>query len=419
MSNWRIWGWFLLAVSCIHVWHIEPALANKKESKNDVVYPPLKDFAQALHILLTKSVDKVINAKTLIESGVQGMVKGSGDKHAAYLTREELLELEGTTNGQFWGLGIEVALENGEVHVVAPIEGGPAQKAGIRSGDQIVKINGEKVEGLNFSDIRTRLQGRRGSKVSLMILRGKETKQFDVIRDQVKLVAVRHHLLGDGIIVIKVSQFQRGITQKIRKIMLDNQGKISGIIMILEDNPGGIYEEAVLLSNLFLVRGNIVYSIDRNGQKNVERASRPHTIGKNIPVVLLVNKGSASASEIFMGAMQDNNQAVAVGPDSTYGKGSIQSVFKLHEGGLKVTVALYYTPKGRSIEKEKGLKPDVHFKGKVKHFDTFKARMAHLKEDPMLQTGLKILSKVNQKRKKSRKTVSAVISRMKRSKKFL
>lgn len=324
-------------------------------------YADLQIFTKVLNLVQQYYVEEVDMTK-LIYGGVKGMLQEL-DPHTNFLPPEVYKEFESETSGEFGGLGIEITLQNDVLTVISPIEDTPAWEAGIQAGDKIVEINGESTKGLSLAEAAQRMRGKKGSKVRMGIFREgfEKSKEFTVARGTVKLKSVKFTELDEGFGYIRLTSFIENSATDFEKALKEVTKKsktIRGLVVDLRRNPGGLLDQAVKISDLFLEEGTIVSTIGRNKkEKEVIYAKREGTYS-GFPIVVLVNEYSASASEILAGALQDNKRALIMG-QRTFGKGSVQSVVKLGDGsGLKLTVARYYTPSGRSIQSE-GVKPDV------------------------------------------------------------
>ncbi len=304
--------------------------------------------------------------KELVEAAASGILS-SLDPHSSYLNEDDLKEMQVQTKGEFGGVGIEITVEHSLIKVISAIEGTPAEKAGIKSGDYISKIDGKSVVEVKIEDVVKRLRGKPNTKVAITILRKGEKAPIEIIlqRQIIKIKAVRSSQEQD-VAYIKINSFSEqasiGASSELKKLINKiGQDKIKGIVLDLRGNPGGLLDEAVSVSELFLDKDQVIVSIaGRNkADEKIYKDSADQALTKNIPVVVLMNDGSASASEIVAGALQDNKRAVILGLKS-FGKGSVQSIIPLQEnnGALKMTTALYYTPSGKSIQAH-GIDPDI------------------------------------------------------------
>lgn len=339
-----------------------PLIAQEAQS-NASVYEQLDLFGDIFERIRAGYVEDV-DEKDLIEAAINGMLT-SLDPHSSYLSAEDAAAMRVQTRGEFGGLGIEVTQEDGFVKVVSPIDGTPADAAGIQSGDFITAVDGESVLGLNLGDAVEMMRGPVGSEIIITVVREGEIEPFEVsiIRDTIKLTAVRHRTEGDAI-VLRVTTFndqtfpnlQEGLKEQVEEAGgFDN---VDGIILDLRNNPGGLLNQAIYVSNAFLEAGEIVSTRGRDPADGDRYNAQPGDLAEGKPIVVLINGGSASASEIVAGALQDHRRAIVVGTKS-FGKGSVQTVVPLQgEGAMRLTTARYYTPSGRSIQ-ALGISPDI------------------------------------------------------------
>jgi carboxyl-terminal processing protease len=324
-------------------------------------YQDLQTFAKVLNLVQQYYVEEVDTQK-LIYGGIKGMLSEL-DPHTNFLPPEIYKEFESETTGEFGGIGIEITVQNDILTVISPIEDTPAWEAGIQAGDKIVEINGESTKGFSLAEAAQRMRGKRGSKVRMGIFRESfdKPKEFVIERGIVKVRSVKMTELEDGYAYIRLTSFIENSGPDMEKALKTVESKykhINGVILDLRRNPGGLLDQAVKVSDLFLEKGIIVSTIGRNKKEKEVISAKKEGTFSGFPVIVLINEYSASASEIVAGALQDNKRAVIMGQQS-FGKGSVQSVVKLGDGsGLKLTVARYYTPSGRSIQAE-GIKPDV------------------------------------------------------------
>ena len=324
-------------------------------------YQELQLFTKVLNIVQKYYVEEV-NIRQLLEGGIKGMLKEL-DPHTNYLSPEIFKEFESETNGEFGGLGIEITVRKGLLTIISPIEDTPAWQAGLQAGDIITAIDGHLTKGLSLVEAAQLMRGKIGDAIKLQIMRDafEEPKDFKVVRGTVKIKSVKMTDLDEGYGFIRITSFIENTSDDLKKA-LDSFKKanktLKGLVIDLRRNPGGLLEQAVKVSDLFLEEGIIVSTMGRDEkQKDVTHAQKKDSL-VGFPIIVLINEYSASASEIVAGALQDNKRALIMGRRS-FGKGSVQSVIKLGDGsGLKLTVARYYTPKGRSIQAE-GIKPDV------------------------------------------------------------
>ncbi|MBC7740640.1 MAG: S41 family peptidase [Bdellovibrionaceae bacterium] len=325
-------------------------------------YSDLQNFTKILNLTQQYYVEEV-DTKKLINGAIKGMLREL-DPHTNYMPPEIFKEFENETAGEFGGLGIEISIQNGILTIISPIEDTPAWNAGIKPGDKIVAIDGTSTKGFSLVEASALLKGKRGSKTTLSVVRDAQEKPLDFVitRASVKIKSIKPTMLDEGFLYVKITSFIENTSGDLEKALVDfkkrHNGKIEGILLDLRRNPGGLLEQAIKVSDLFLKEGVIVSTIGRDPKnKEVSYASKKALFG-DVPVVVIINEFSASASEIVAGALQDNKRAVIVG-ERSFGKGSVQSVIKLGDGsGLKLTVARYYTPSGVSIQSE-GIKPDI------------------------------------------------------------
>ena len=335
---------------------------NGSEDKNRV-YEQLNLFGEVFDRIRSGYVEDV-NSSDLISAAIRGMLT-SLDPHSGYMPPESFQDMQVDTRGAFGGLGIEVTQEDGFVKVVSPMDGTPASEAGIQSGDFITHVDGEAILGLTLSEAVDKMRGPVGSEVSLTIVRNLDEEPFDIviIRDVIKLTAARVRV-EDGVIIVRVTTLNEQTTPNIKKGIkekideLSGKDNVSGFIIDLRNNPGGLLSEAISVSDMFLNQGEIVSTRGRNNGQSKRYSASKGDLAENKPIIVLINGGSASASEIVAGALQDHKRAVILGTKS-FGKGSVQSVIPLGENGaMRLTTARYYTPSGRSIQ-ALGVVPDI------------------------------------------------------------
>ena len=304
-----------------------------------------------------------VDDKELIENAIRGMLSGL-DPHSAYLDAEQFTELQVGTTGQFGGLGIEVGMENGFVKVIAPIDDTPAQRAGVQAGDLVIRLDDTPVKGMTLNEAVKIMRGKPGSEIELTIVREgvDQPLKINITRDIIKVKSVRARMLEPGYGYLRISQFQsktaENMVDAIDKLKKENKGALNGLVLDLRNNPGGVLNGAVAVSDAFLKKGMIVYTEGRIADSRLRFNATPDDVIDGAPLVVLVNQGSASASEIVAGALQDHKRAIIVGV-KTFGKGSVQTILPLSsESALKLTTARYYTPSGNSIQAE-GITPDI------------------------------------------------------------
>lgn len=323
-------------------------------------YEALKTFTQ-VYVRIQQDYVKPVADQELIENAIQGMLTGL-DPHSTYLTPEEFKELQIGTRGEFGGLGIEVTMENGFVKVIAPIDDTPAQRAGIKPGDLIVRIDDKPVKGMTLQEAVSLMRGQPGTEVTLTIIREGEEKplQITITRDIIRIRSVRWQMLEEGYGYLRISSFQSRTPEQVREAIakMEEEGPLKGLVLDLRNNPGGVLHAAVEVADLFLDQGLIVYTDGRIREAKMEFRATPGDLIAGVPICVLINAGSASASEIVAGALQDHRRAILMGQKS-FGKGSVQTILPLSNGGaIKLTTALYYTPSGRSIQAD-GIVPDI------------------------------------------------------------
>jgi len=349
----------LLSVSVVCV-----ATANTEQDA-DVDTLPLDELRTFTEVFAKVKNDYVesIDDRQLIENAIRGMLEGL-DPHSAYLDKESYKELQEGTSGEFGGLGIEVGMEDGFVKVISPIDGTPAERAGIKAGDIIIRLDDKSVKGMMLNDAVKLMRGKPGSEIVLTVIREGEEKPISITitRDIITVKSVRGKILEPGFGYIRISNFQTHTAEDLRKsleeLKQENNNQLSGLILDLRNNPGGILNAAVGVSDLFLDSGLIVYTEGRIKDSKLTFNAKPSDILRDAPIIVLVNGGSASASEIVAGALQDHERAIIMGK-RTFGKGSVQTILPMNdEAALKLTTARYYTPSGRSIQAS-GIEPDI------------------------------------------------------------
>lgn len=320
----------------------------------------LRMFADVFDRIKQAYVEPV-DDRQLLEDAIRGMLTGL-DPHSAYLEAEAFESLQIHTSGEFGGLGIEVGLEDGFIRVIAPIDDTPAQRAGVRAGDLIIKLDDTPVQGMDLNEAVDMMRGEVGTPIRLTIMReGRDQPlELEIERDVIKVASVRHELLEPGYGYLRISQFQahtgEDLVAAIREMRQDMP--LKGLVLDLRNNPGGVLQAAVEVGNAFLDEGLIVYTEGRLPNSELRFNASEETVAPETPLVVLINGGSASASEIVAGALQDHQRAVIMGTDS-FGKGSVQTVLPLAEDrAIKLTTARYYTPSGRSIQAQ-GIQPDL------------------------------------------------------------
>ncbi|HEX5317637.1 MAG TPA: S41 family peptidase [Stellaceae bacterium] len=324
-------------------------------------YKQINLFGDVFELARSNFVDQV-GDDTLIEGAINGMLT-SLDPHSNYLNAKNFDDMKVQTRGEFGGLGIEVSMENGLVKVVSPIDDTPAARAGLRPGDLITNLNGEAVQGLTLPEAVEKMRGPVNSDITLTIRReGRDPFDVKLTRANIKIQSVRSHLQGGDVGYIRITSFNEqtdvGLNAAMKNLKQQASNKLSGIILDLRNNPGGLLDQAVAVSDAFLDKGEIVSTRGRRAEDAQRYDARQGDIANGLPVVVLINGGSASASEIVAGALQDHHRAILVGTKS-FGKGSVQTIIPLPgHGAMRLTTARYYTPSGRSIQ-AKGIDPDI------------------------------------------------------------
>ncbi|NWF75763.1 MAG: S41 family peptidase [Nitrospirae bacterium] len=322
-------------------------------------YEDLKIFTESLSIVRKNYVEEV-KPKDLVYGAIKGML-ASLDPHSAFMTPEQYKEMQIDTKGEFGGVGIQIGIKDGMLTVIAPIEDTPAYKVGIKAGDKIIKIDDEFTKDMTLQDAVNKMRGIPSTTVKITIIREgwKETRDFVITREIIKIDSVKTKIIEDNIGYVKINQFQEQTASELSEGLKNlSKNNIDSIILDLRNNPGGLLNAAVDVTSQFLPEGKIIVSIkDKKGEK-IEYRSEKSDINISLPMIVLVNQGSASASEIVAGALKDWNRAVIMGTQ-TFGKGSVQSVIPLGDGSaLRLTTARYYTPKGTSIQTT-GITPDI------------------------------------------------------------
>jgi carboxyl-terminal processing protease len=317
-----------------------------------------------IYARIKKDYVEEVGDKSLLQGAIRGML-ASLDPHSTFLSEDEFKELQIGTSGEFGGLGIEVGMEDGYVRVISPIEGTPADEAGVKAGDIIIKLDDTQVKGLTLGEAVKLMRGRRGSDIVLTIIREGEGEPIEitVTRDVSRVKSVRSRMLEAGYGYIRISSFQskttRNVIEALDKLLKESDQRLNGLVLDLRNNPGGVLTGAVGVSDIFLQDGQlIVYTKGRVKDAELEYSASTSDTLNGAPIIVLINEGSASASEIVAGALQDHGRAVIMGKGS-FGKGSVQTILPLKDNNaLKLTTALYYTPNGRSIQAE-GIEPDI------------------------------------------------------------
>ncbi len=341
-----------------------PASADEKKPAADAGLLPLEElrtFTRVYDHVRNGYVDEIDDAQ-LLEYAIKGMISEL-DPHSAYLDKEAFADLQASTSGEFGGVGLEVSLEEGFVKVVTPIDDSPSAKAGIMAGDIVVRIDDNPVKGMDLSKALNLMRGAKNTPIKITVMRDgvDQPLEFNLLRDIIKVQSVRTRTLEQDYFYIRIAQFQldtgKDIAQKLREQLKKNPDT-KGLILDLRNNPGGVLQASVEVVDSFLDGGQVVYTQGRLDNSNISYNAEAGDITNGLPLVVLINDGSASASEIVAGALQDHKRAVIMGTRS-FGKGSVQSVIPIsNDRAIKLTTALYYTPNGRSIQAQ-GIEPDV------------------------------------------------------------
>ncbi|HIJ54601.1 MAG TPA: S41 family peptidase [Deltaproteobacteria bacterium] len=355
--------WVVLLIAVVF-WTIGSGFNRGLSAGNEETYKGLKLFSDVIE-LIEKNYVEDVDTEKLIQKAIQGMVR-SLDPHSSLLPPEAFEELQVDTHGEFGGIGIVITMDKGTLAVISPIEGTPAYRAGIRMGDKIIKVDGEATQDMELWEAVKKMRGPKGTKVVITIMRegSPELIDFKLVRDIIPIESVKWIALKPGYGYVWITNFRDSTTDDLINALEELESEkepLKGLILDLRDNPGGLLNQAVEISDLFLNGGEIVSIKGRLEKHTKIYKANPDEIVKNYPIVVLINGGSASASEIVAGALQDNKRALILGTTS-FGKGSVQTVETLRGGyGLKFTIARYYTPSGRSIQ-AKGIEPDITVK---------------------------------------------------------
>ena len=336
-------------------------LSNSRAANDsDDVYKQLNMFGEVYERVRREYVEEVSD-KELIEAAIEGMLQ-SLDPHSSFMNADTFKDMQVQTRGEFGGLGIEVSMEEGLVKVVSPIDDTPAFRAGIQAGDFIIEINGESVIGMSLGDAVDRMRGKINTEIVITVLRGKEDPfEVTIIRDRIKIQSVRSRKEGNAA-YLRITSFnektQSGLLKEMKKLKEELGNNISGIVLDLRNNPGGLLEQAIAVSDAFLNQGEIVSTRGRTNRGQQRFNATKGDISDGLPIVVLINSGSASASEIVAGALQDHKRAIIMGPTS-FGKGSVQTIIPVQkDSAMRLTTAKYFTPSGRSIQAT-GIVPDI------------------------------------------------------------
>jgi carboxyl-terminal processing protease len=354
-------GLIALAAATVLVFSLRQDLGAAPPANSADTYKQLNLFGEVFERVRAEYVDEVSD-DTLVESAINGMLT-SLDPHSNYLNTKNFNDMKVQTRGEFGGLGIEVSMENGLVKVVSPIDDTPAARAGLKPGDLITHIDGDPVQGMTLPEAVEKMRGLVNTDIKLTIRReGKEPFDVKLTRATIRIQSVRSHLEGDNIGYIRITTFNEqtdvGLNNAVKNLKQQANNKLIGVILDLRNDPGGLLDQAVAVADAFLDKGEIVSTRGRRSEDAQRYNSRPGDIAAGLPVAVLINGGSASASEIVAGALQDHHRAVLLGTKS-FGKGSVQTIIPLPgHGAMRLTTARYYTPSGRSIQ-AKGIDPDI------------------------------------------------------------
>ena len=383
--------------------------AAKKDDENANTYELLNLFGEVMERAKLNYVEEVSDKK-LIESAINGMLT-SLDPHSSYLDAESFNYMNEQTKGKFGGLGIEVTMDNGLVKVVSPIDDTPAAKAGIKAGDYITHINGETVVGMSLNDAVSKMRGKVGEKVKLSIRRiNSKPIELTIKRQEIKIQSVKSEIKDDSIVYIRISSFTEDVDDSVSKAIKDAKKKLKnkllGIVIDVRNNPGGLLDQAVDVSDLFLEKGEIVSTRSRNEADTVKFMANEGDVAKGLPIVVMINEGSASASEILAGALQDHHRAIILG-ERSFGKGSVQTVIPLRDyGAMRLTTARYYTPSGRSIQ-AKGIEPDIEVKpAKVQELESYALNISEADLNNALKNDSDITNDSEKKNGKSKEDLA-------------
>lgn len=380
----------LLAFSSI------PGMATDAQSK----FESLKRFSQILDLVERYYVQDVPRTD-LINGAIDGMLQ-SLDPHSTFMDQEEYKSMQESTTGEFYGIGVEITQdESGVLRVVTPIEDTPADKAGLAAGDLILEVDGKLTQDLGLRESVSRIKGEKGTKVKLTILskKAKAPREVEIVRDSIPLISAKVRELDDGIVWIRLSRFSENTTDELKEKLnaYKKKHKIKGVVLDLRNNPGGLLDQSIKIADLFL-KGGTVVSIKGKGNESRNFDASKQTADIDAPMVVLINAGSASASEIVAGALRDHKRALIMGEPS-FGKGSVQNIIPLNDGSaIKLTIARYYTPNGTSIQ-AKGIEPDlvVPFEAPAKDEDPT-TKFLHAPREQDLQGHLEEVDKSKKKR---------------------
>ncbi|WP_299981022.1 S41 family peptidase [uncultured Pseudoteredinibacter sp.] len=342
--------------------HGQTEPAESKAEQGRLPLDDLRTFTRVFEDIRAGYIEEVDDA-TLFEYAIKGMLSEL-DPHSNFLDASRFDNLKENTTGQYGGLGIEVGMEDGFVKVISPMDDTPASEAGIEAGDLIVKIDDESIKGKSLAEAIELMRGEKGSKITLKVMRQglEKPKDIEIVRDYIKVTSVRSRLLDDNYGLIRIAQFQiptgKDFVKAIEKLQTESESSLKGLIIDLRNNPGGVLRSSVEVADALLDGGRVVYTEGRIKGANAQYDAEAGDVTNGLPVIVLINGGSASASEIVAGALQDHSRAIVIGTRS-FGKGSVQSVIPISkEKAIKLTTSLYFTPNGRSIQAQ-GIEPDI------------------------------------------------------------
>jgi len=380
--NRRVRRFLLLSMVAVFV-SLVSATAYRSATAAGTDYESIELFTDVLAIVKKSYVEEV-DTKKLVYGAINGML-ASLDPHSSFMPPDTFKELKLDTKGEFGGLGIEISIKDGILTVISPIEDTPAYRAGMKPGDQILKIDDKFTKDLTIMDAVKKMRGVKGTKVTLTIMREgfEKPKEFPLVRDIIQVKSIKFKMLDDGYGYVRIAQFQEKTADDLQKALASlnetSKGKLKGLVLDLRNDPGGLLDQAVKVSETFLDEGKlIVYTEGREKDSQMKFNSRKGDKQPNYPIVALINSGSASASEIVAGALQDHKRAVIMGVQS-FGKGSVQTIIPLSDNsGLRLTTAKYFTPSGRSIQ-AKGITPDIVVE-RIEIAETEKKESMHLRE---------------------------------------
>lgn len=379
----RMIAGFAVVVAFLSIFIISSQRHSSAEAKGSD-YESIELFTDVMAII-KKSYVEDVDTKKLVYGAINGMLS-SLDPHSSFMPPDTYKEMKIDTKGAFGGLGIEISIKDGVLTVISPIEDTPAFKAGIKSGDMILKIDDKFTKDLNINDAVKRMRGQKGSKVILTIMREgfDKPKEFPIVRDIIQVKSVRFHLMDGGYGYVRIAQFQEktddDLSKALKAMKEEYKGELKGLVLDMRNDPGGLLDQAVKVADHFVAEGQmIVYTEGREKDSKMQFTAKKGSKEPNYPIVVVINGGSASASEIVAGALQDHKRAIILGTQS-FGKGSVQTIIPLSDdSGLRLTTARYYTPKGRSIQ-AKGITPDITVDAVELPKTTAKKDAQHLRE---------------------------------------